>query len=78
MVGKRVFFRPIGEIVHSDQEISVSLVVQREASSYIDCYTFYWGPNILLVYLSPNPCPRDATFRTDVALLAPFSTSFLE
>jgi hypothetical protein len=68
--GRRL--RPLGEIVHSDQEISVSLVAEREGSSYIDSYSFEWGPNIALVHLATTPCPRAATSRTDVALSATY------
>jgi hypothetical protein len=66
-----VGFRPLGEIVHIDQEKFLSLVAQRESSSYIECYRLGCGPFIVFVHLAPIPCPQEAICGTDVALSAP-------
>jgi hypothetical protein len=48
LVVKGVGFRRLGEIGHSDQQISLSLIAQREGSSFIDCYSFEWAPTLYL------------------------------
>jgi hypothetical protein len=71
LIGNGVYFRPLRKIIHSDQEISVSLVASWEGSCYIDGYSFGWSPDIILVDFTPIPGPEAATCRTDIALSAP-------
>jgi hypothetical protein len=72
LIGNGVHFRPLYKIIHSDQEVSVSLVTSWEGPCYINGYSFKRTANIILVHLSPIPGLWAATGCTGVTLLAPF------
>jgi hypothetical protein len=70
LIGNIVHFRPHGNIIHSDQKVSVSLVAPWKGTCYIDGYHLERRPNIVLVHLVPNSSPEAATC---CALLWPLS-----
>jgi hypothetical protein len=72
LIGNSVHFRPLGKIIHSDKEVSVSLVSLQEGACYISGYSFERGSNIILVHLALIPGPQASTGCTGVALSAPF------
>jgi hypothetical protein len=71
LVGNGMEFRPLDKIVHSDQQVSVSLVAPWERPCYIDGYLFERGPVIVLMSMAPIPCSWAATGYTGVTLLVP-------
>jgi hypothetical protein len=72
LIGNGVRFWPLGKVIHSDQEVSVSLVTSWEGPCSIDGYSFEWSPDIILVHLAMIPGSWSATGCTGVALSAPF------
>jgi hypothetical protein len=76
LIENGIGFRALGKIVHSDQEVSVSLVAPWERPCYIDDYPFERSSDVVLVHLAPVPGPGATTGCTGVALHH-FSTSFL-
>jgi hypothetical protein len=68
LIGNGVGFRPLGKVVHSDQEVSVSLAALWEGLCCINGYSFERGP----MNLAPIPGSGAATGCTGVALPAPF------
>jgi hypothetical protein len=72
MIGNGVHFQPLGKIIHSNQEILVSLVTPWKGPCYINGYSFEGGPNIILVHLALIPDLWATTGCTGVALSAPF------
>jgi hypothetical protein len=61
----------LGNIIHSDQEVSVSLVALCGGSCYINGYPFEQGPDVVLMHLVLIPGAGAATGCRGVALLAP-------
>jgi hypothetical protein len=72
LIGNGVHFRPLGKIIHCNQEESASLVTPWEGPSYVDGYSLERGSHIILVHLAPIPGPRTATGCTGITLPAPF------
>jgi hypothetical protein len=62
---------PLGKIICSDQELSVSFVISWEGPCYIDGYPFEQGPDIVLMHLVLIPGSGAMTGCTGVALPAP-------
>jgi hypothetical protein len=71
LIGNGVGFRPLDKIVHSDQEVSVSLVARWEGLCYINGYPFERSPDVLLLHLAPILGSGAATGCTGVTLRAP-------
>jgi hypothetical protein len=72
LIRNGLHFGPFGKIIHSDQEVSVSLVASREGPCYVNGYSFERSPDIILVHLAPIPGPRPTTGCTGVELSAQF------
>jgi hypothetical protein len=54
LIRNGVHFRPLGKIIHSNQEISVSLVASWERPCYVNGYSFKRSPDIILVHFGPH------------------------
>ena len=53
LVGNGIYFWPLCEIIHGDQEISVSFVTVRERPSNVDCDPLERCPDVILVHQPP-------------------------
>jgi hypothetical protein len=71
LIENGIGFQPFCKIIHSDQEVSVSVVASWEWSCYIDGYPFRWGPDIVLMHLAKIPGSEAVTGCTGVTLPAP-------
>jgi hypothetical protein len=54
------YLRPLGEVAHGNQEVSVPAVALREGACYVDGNPLEWCPNIVLVHqaLAPGSLAR--------------------
>jgi hypothetical protein len=64
-------FWPLCKIIHSDEEVTVSLVDSWERACHIVAYHFICGHNIFLMNVNPIPGLGATTCSTNFALLAP-------
>jgi hypothetical protein len=71
LVGNGVGFCSLGKTVHSDREVSVSLLSQWEVPCHIDGNPFERGPEVVVMHLAPIPGLGPATGCTGVGLLVP-------
>jgi hypothetical protein len=77
LIRNGVGFQPLHKVVHSYQEVSVSLVTSWEGPCYINGYPFEWGPNVVLMHL-PQFLVRGPQLAAQVSHWQHhFSTSFL-
>jgi hypothetical protein len=71
LFGNGVGFRSRRKIVHSDQEVSVSLVTPWEETCSMDAYPLERDPDNVLIHLAPRPGSGAATGCTGVSPPAP-------
>jgi hypothetical protein len=53
LVGDGIYFWPLYEIIHGDQNITVSIVVFWERHSDVDCYPLEGFLDVIFVYQIP-------------------------
>jgi hypothetical protein len=71
LVWNGIGFWPFHKLVHTQQEVLVSLIAPWEGPCYIDGYPFERGTDVVLMNLAQIPGSDTTTGCTGVALLAP-------